>query len=328
MTSVEKIKIISRLENDEIYFADNGLYVRDVVIDAGIGEDVYIAHISDIHLSHCNQQDFDEAEPVVMSTYENRVWCARAETVPKLQRALAFLDDADQLVVNGDTLDYLSHGAMELMDRELWDKCPDVIATMGGHEVLRQMEGKVEDTLSRAERLAILEKYWRHDIYYISAVVKDKVMIIGMFNDLAKFTEDQKHKLEADIKKARENGYAVLMFMHEPIVTYNPEYKTFTLDKVLLPGYADIFPIDFYDSTRYNNHFAGGPRCDEITNEVYSVIVNNADVVKAVFTAHWHNDMQVNIIAKTADGKDAIIPQFVNTALAYDDGHVMRITVK
>ena len=328
MKQVEKIKSIYTMENDEIYFADNGLYVRDVVIDAGIGEDVYIAHISDIHLSHCNQQDFDEAEPVVMSTYENRVWCARAETVPKLQRALEFLDDTDQLVVNGDTLDYLSHGAMELMDRELWDKCPDVVATMGGHEVLRRMEGKVEDTLSREERLAILEKYWRHDIYYISKVVKDKVMVIGMFNDLAKLTQDQKGKLEADIELAREKGYVILVFMHEPIVTRNPEHQNYTLDKVMLPGYADIFPIDFYDSTRYDNKFTGGGRCDEVTNSVYNVIVNNADVIKGVFTAHWHNDMHVDIVAKTSDGRDAIIPQYVNTALAYDDGHVMRILIK
>ncbi len=325
---IEKVKEICKLENDIIYIAKNGLYVRDVVIDGGIGEEVYVAHISDIHLNYCNKQDFDEAEPVLMSTYENRVWCANGETVPKLQRALEFLDDADQLIVNGDTLDYLSYGTMEIMDRELWDKYPNVIATLGGHEVLRKMQGKVEDTLSREDRLAILEKFWKHDMYYVSRIIKNKVMVIGMFNDLAQLGEEQKQKLEADIKTAKEKGYVILIFVHEPIATYNPEYKNFTEDMAMLVGDPAGFPQDFCDGISVGYKKTGSDECDEITKSVYSLIVNNADVVKGVFTAHHHSDMHLNIIAKTSNGMDAIIPQFVNTALAYDYGHVMRIFVK
>lgn len=321
-------KIICNTENDIIYVEKNGLYVRDVVIDGGIGEEVYIAHISDIHLNYCNQKDFDEANPVLMSTYENRVWCANGETVPKLQRALEFLEATDQLVVNGDTLDYISYGTMELMDKELWDKCPDVIATVGGHEVVRQMQGEISDPQPYEERVEIIKNYWRHDIYYISKVVKDKVMVIGMFNDLAKLNEYQKQKLENDINLAREKGYVVLIFMHEPIATHNPLYKNCTEDMVMLAGDISPFPVDFCDCALHRHNFVGGVHCDEITNSVYDVIVNNADIIKGVFTAHWHNDMHVDIVAKTSDGKDATIPQYVNTALAYDDGHVMRILVK
>lgn len=327
MKRIKKIKEICKSENDVIYIAENGLYVRDVLIDGGIGEEVYIAQISDIHLNYCNQKDFDEADPVVMSTYKNRLWCAKGETVPKLQRALEFLDDADQLVVNGDTLDYLSHGTIELMDRELWDKCPDVIATLGGHEVVRQMQGTVCDPIPYEERVEIIKKYWRHDIYYVSKVVKDKVMIIGMFNDLAKFNEYQKEKLEADINIAREKGYAVLVFMHEPVATHNPEHKTCTEKDVMLAGDTAGFPVDFCDCSQYHHSFAGGVRCDKVTNEVYELVVNSADVVKGIFTAHWHNDMHLDIVAKN-NGEETIIPQFIHTASAYDDGHVMRITVK
>lgn len=328
MKQVKKQKKIISIENDVIYIAENGLYVRDVLIDADMGEEVYIGHLSDVHLNYCNKQDFDEAEPVIMSTYENRVWNSNAESVPKLEKTLAFLDDVDQLVINGDTLDYLSHGTMELMQREVWDKCPGVIATLGGHEVLRKMQGKVEDTLSRDERLAMLDKFWKHDMYYISKVIKGKVMIIGMFNDLAQFNEEQKNKLETDIKTAREKDYVILIFIHEPIATHNPKHENFTADMAMLVGDPSGFPKDFCNGISQNSKLIGNQDCDEITNTVYNLIVNNADVIKGVFAGHHHSDMHLDIIAKTSDGKDATITEYVNTAMAYDDGHLMRITVK
>lgn len=327
MKKVKRTEEICKLKNDEIYVAENGLYVRDVVIDAGIGEEVFIGHISDVHLNYCNKQDFDEAEPVIISTYENRLWCANGSSVPNLQKALEFLDDANQLVANGDILDYLSHGSMELMQRELWDKCPGIIATAGGHEVARQMQGKVADTLSRRERLDILEKYWQHDLYYKSRLVREKVLVIGMFNDLAQFDERQKEKLEADIKAARENGYVILLFAHEPIVTHNPEHKCVSEEDIMLKGDISGFPYNFCDGDK-KVKIAGDSKCDDVTNEVYRLITENADVVKGFFAGHFHNDIHLDILAKTNDGKDTVIPQFINNALAYDEGHVMRILVK
>ena len=76
------------------------------------------------------------------------------------------------------------------------------------------------------------------------------------------------------------------------------------------------------------HNFVGGVRCDAVTNETYQLIVNSADVVKGIFTAHWHNDMHLDIVAKNNKGETTVIPQFIHTASAYDDGHVMRITVK
>ncbi len=326
MKQVKHVKeIYNGHEGDNIYIADNELYVRDISIDARIGEDVYIGLLSDIHLNYCNDQDFDEADPVIMSTYENRVWCANGATVPKLQKCLEFLDDADQIVINGDTLDYLSHGTMELMQKEIWDKIPGVVATVGGHEISRKMQGKVEDTLSRDERIAIIEKYWKHDMYYMSKLLKNKVLVVGMFNDMAQFNDYQRDKLKADIESARKNGYAILIFAHEPIATHNPKHSNFTLDDVLLVGDSSGFPRDLCSGT---DKLAGGKGSDDITKEVYSLITSNADVIKAVLTGHYHNDMYLEIIAKNADGSDAIIPQYVTTATAYQKGHATRITVK
>lgn len=172
---------------DRIWLAENDLHIRDIVIDAGLDLEVRIGHLSDIHFNYCNLQDFDEADPVIMSTLEYRRWLAGGTTVPKARACLAFLEDADQILINGDTLDYLSHGTMELMQREIWDRHPGILATVGGHELARRMQGTVPDPVPRAETLAVLEKFWKHDIYYVSRLVKEKVLVVGMFNDCARF---------------------------------------------------------------------------------------------------------------------------------------------
>ena len=324
MKQVKHIKDIYSAQNDIVYTTENGLHVRDVIVDAGIGEEIYIGHVSDLHYNYCNQQDFDEANPVVLSTHEHRKWLANCESVPTIRRCLEFLDDVDQIVINGDALDYLSHGCMELMQKEIWDKYPDIIATLGGHEIVRQMQGKIADETTRESRLEILENFWKHDIYYVSKLIKDKVLIIGLLNDLACYSAYQEEKLKKDLELAREKGYAVLIFQHEPICTKNPIHTHITVDDIITQGDLSGFPRDFCDGEK----LAGCTGSDEQTMAVYNLIVNNADVVKAVFAGHYHDDIYLAILGKTPDGKEALIPQFVHTASAYDDGHLMRITVK
>ena len=165
MKTFEIEKTVCVKENDVIRKATDRTYVRDVTIPAGIGTEIRIGLLSDVHINYCNERDFAEADPVIMSTYENRKWNANAESVPKLQRAFEFLNDMDQIVLCGDTLDYISHGTMELMQKEVWDKHPDVLAVVGGHELHRRMQGKVPDPLTDEERLAIIGQFWKHDIY-------------------------------------------------------------------------------------------------------------------------------------------------------------------
>jgi len=328
LKSLTKIREICTVENDTIYETENGVVVRDVIIDAGIGHEVLIGHVSDIHLNYCNARDIEEADPVLMSTYRNRVWNANAETVAHIRRALAILDDADQIVVNGDTLDYLSHGTMELMDREVWDKCPGLIATVGGHELAIRMQGDVEETTTLEQRTQIIKNYWRHDIYYVSRLVGDKVLVVGMLNDRSTFYDIQIQKLTADLEKARRNGYSVLLFFHEPIATKNPLHKHFTGEDAMLVGDPNVFPKDFCTGNYKSKKMAGCDDCNEATKKMYSLITNSADVVKGVFAAHNHSDMHLDITAHTPDGTPAVITQYINTALAYEKGHFMRILVR
>lgn len=60
-------------KNHHIYEANDGIFVRDIEINAGIGKEVTIGVVSDLHFNYCNQQDFDEANPVVMASYKNRI---------------------------------------------------------------------------------------------------------------------------------------------------------------------------------------------------------------------------------------------------------------
>ena len=87
-----------------LYLSKSGLLIWDVFLDVGIGEESMIGHLSDIHYNYCNFRDLDEEDPVLMSTLEHRHWLAGGASVPKARRCLEFLDDADQIVINGDTL--------------------------------------------------------------------------------------------------------------------------------------------------------------------------------------------------------------------------------
>ena len=321
ISAVETI-FSAKSRQDRLYLAANGLLIRDVVLNLGIDEEVMIGHLSDIHYNYCNQQDFDEEDPVLMSTLEHRRWLAGGVSVPKARRCLEFLDDTDQIVINGDTLDYLSHGTMELMQREIWDKYPEVIATVGGHEFVRKMQGTVPENASWEERVAIVEKFWPHDIYYTTKLVKNKVLIIGLCNDLARFTQEQYTKLASSISLARQNGWVILLFAHEPICTHNPAHKTVTAEDAIQVGDPSAFPDNYCDG----NH-AGGQCSDETTMAVYRLITTSADVIKGFFAGHLHSDLYLDIVAQLPDGTPANIPQYIRTATAYREGHLMRILV-
>lgn len=73
--------------------------------------------------------------------------------------------------IYGDTLDYLSHGAMEIMQREIWDRYSQAMAS---HDMTRKMQGKVIDPMPREERKKILQDFWPHNIVYASRILKTR----------------------------------------------------------------------------------------------------------------------------------------------------------
>lgn len=332
MKQLKRIKNIVGTEKDKnknIYVIENGLQVRDIEIDAKIGEEITVGIISDLHFNYCNQRDFDEADPVIMSTYENRKWLANGESIPIARKCLKFLECTDQIILNGDTLDYLSWGTLEKIQEEIWDKYPDALATVAGHELARKVQGNVEDTMPKEEKEKILQKFWKHDINYTSKLIKDKLLVVVMRNDRGEYSAYQEECLTKDLKNAREKGYAVLLFQHEPIRTNNPNEQCITAKDALTYGDGSGLNFDFFSGvTKKGVKLAGNDELDEQSKAVYKLIIHNADVIKAVFAGHWHSDFNLEILGKNPDGTEAVIPMYIHTSAIFDDGHVMRIIVK
>lgn len=314
--------------NDTIKLNDDGIYIREIKIDCNISRRITVGLISDIHFNYCNEEDFKIADPVLMSTYTNRLWNKNAATVPVFHNCLNALGTVDKLVLNGDTMDYLSCGALELMQTEVFDKLPDVIATVGGHECAVRMQGEVAETTSLSQRLEILQKHWKHNIYYTSQLISGKVLLIGFLNDRGTVCEYAYEKLKSDISAARENGYTVLLFAHEPIATQNSSYADYTEDFLITKGDTNGFPCNFETGEFLPGKLLGAPSCDDVSRAAYKLITDSADVVKGFFAGHFHNDFYLDINARLPNGTAAIIPQYVTTASAYDNGHVTKIVLE
>ncbi len=338
--ALELAKVTSRTEKDNevqiiagsagdvntfIYTDENGIFVREAHIASNKPdtEPVEIVQISDVHFNYYNKRDIAEDSPDLMSTRLHRTWLANAASTPFARKVMNYARFADQTVLTGDILDALSWGAIEKMNEFIFRIDTDVLVSLGNHEYARQVEGKVPSTMSYAEMEVMLQENWLHNIFYESKVIKDKVMVVVLDNGAFKYREEQKVALEADIKKARANGYIILIFQHIPICTNNPE------DTAVEPlRLANGVTKDFY------NEWIGNASTVGVTLEVYNLITQNADVVRGVFCGHLHGDYYTEIKGSytDADGNtvESVIPQYVLMSAAFDNnkGHVMKITVE
>ncbi len=315
-------------KTEQLYQTDEGLTVRRITLALGVRTPVRIGYATDLHFNYCNDRDFEENDPVLMSTYKNRQWLKNGASLPNARRCLEYISSTDQMILGGDILDYLSYGTMELMDKEIWDKYPGILSVVGGHELLRRCQGDVEDNLTYSERISIIEDYWRHDIHYYSKAIKESVMVVLMLNDHASFTKEQGERLLSDIDLARKNGYPILLFAHEPLRTFNPKEKSLPIESVLTLGDAGGFPINYFDGIIDGKLILGNDACSEETKEVLSIIRSNADVIRAVIVGHRHSNIYTEIIATTPDGAPAVIPQYICIGTPYDKGHVAEIVVE
>ena len=286
------------------------------------GEALEIIQITDLHFNYCTEEDLKD--PVLKSTYENRKWLRDGKSVANALRCLEYAKNADQLVVTGDILDYLSQGTLELTKKHIFDAFPNVMACLGNHDAVRQMQGTVPENTSLEERLAIVKEAWIHDAEYFSKVLDERVMLIQMDNasdpdqKYGSFSERQKELLQNDLALAREKGYTVLLFYHIPLATGNPADYSITASMV----------GDKNGSVR--NLYTGGigKLSSGASKEVYELITSNADIIGGAFCGHTHNDFYTEIKATNADGSEAVIPQYILMGAPYGKGHILRITVE
>lgn len=271
----------------------NGVRVREAVFDSGKGGvPAEIVHMTDVHFNTVNVQDAIEDNPSVIATYVQR-FNAFPGSKDNIDRCMEYACYFDQIVLTGDVIDYLSWGNLELLQQRIWDRAPTALVAMGNHEPVRCMglPKDVADPSTLESRYEMLQGAWKHNIFYTSRIVKDKAMVIQLDNGLGRFCEQQIPQLEADIAKAREKGYVVLLFYHDPLDT------------------------------------SGVAKGDVATRKVYEIITNNADVIKGAFCGHVHANRYEEIKAKTASGRAATIPQYILEPVANYSGALLKITV-
>lgn len=326
--SKPKITIAGSPEKPETYIyqlGEDGIMFRHAEIDSGLGgEPIEILQSTDFHLNCLNALDCIEQRPCIKSTREFRIAFRDGSTVPNTVRTMDITKFFDQTIITGDTLDYITWGTIDLMEELVWKACPDVLVTMGGHDITRVMQGKVPDDTTLESRYEIVKKAWHHDVHYASRVLADKVRVVSINNGENKYLPGQAEKLEADIIDARKRGIIMLIFQHEQLCTRNP-------------AESDAVPIRINDgsgSRDFYSNFVGNETSmqNPDTKRVYELITQNADVIKGVFCGHKHSDFYTEIIASYTDKNgarvDTVIPQYVLTGNMYDKGHALIITVK
>lgn len=272
---------------------------------------VEIDQITDIHLNYCDAQDLRDEE--LAYTMQCRQWLANGESLESCAKALDAAQYADQIIITGDTLDYLSHGAEMLTKALIFSRFPEALIAVGGHDVTKEMQTGIPNRLDFDERLAYLASFWPHDIYYTSKNVGDSVIAVVLNCGGAKegyYHECQIDPLSRDIERARREGKILLLFQHEPISTGNP---------------ADTEVNELWHTANVDRNFYDAPflcgrpgQNDPATDAVYKLITENADVVRGLFCGHYHSAFYMEIQASRpgADGEriPAVIPQYLAVA--------------
>ena len=293
----------------------NNVVVRTLNITTGWGgETVTIGQATDLHINYCTSNDLKD--PVLYSTYQNRKWLKDGASLPNVQRCLETLKKSDLIVITGDLYDYYSEGVVQKTNEYVFSKYDNVVASIGNHEPVRQMQGTVADSKTLEELRALVQASWCNDIEYASYVVKNKVMAVLLDNSDGLFHEAQYARFKADLDKARDKGYIVLLFYHIPMNTGNPNYYT-TKE---LSGSGEIAYL--HEVPSFPGYATSGG-----DKKVSDLIRNNGDIIKGCFCGHNHGDYYSEIIAKTPNGRNTIIPQYLLDGGAYDSGHVLKIVV-
>lgn len=300
-----------------LYDQESGIIQQQVTIYSAkkLDAPITIGHITDLHFNYCNQEDFAENDPVLMSTYENRDFFRNGSSRKNAIKCLAHTADFDQTVITGDVLDYLSHGTVQLLNQLIWIPYPETIVTLGNHEYCIKMQGDVPEQQTLEERYATLEQIWEphHDPLYSSKLLGDAVLIIQMNNGLNEYDKRIIPQLQRDLQFARNNGYIVLLFQHMPLWSNNPQEES--LAARFSNGYDSI---NLYTAGLGYQEEANSP-----TEIVYQMITHNSDLIKGIFCGHEHGFFLSEI--QCPDG--SVIPQFIQTGACYNKGHVMRINV-
>ena len=143
----------------------------------------------------------------------------------------------------------------------------------------------------------------------VEVVTDNDDLVVEGTNGLGELLSQRLIQAEEEARQAQTQGGCVITDLTVQGNTATVEFVT--TEDAMLVGDPSVFPADYC-----NGRQAGGDQSNAATKAVYGLIVNNADVIKGVFTGHVHSDIRLNIVARTPDGTDTSIPQYINNAAA------------
>ena len=306
----------------------SGQMVCEIEMDLGAGEDsVEIAQIADCHINYINGKDMiDDETPY---THECRKAFRDGQMVPQTIAALEACSYSDATVVTGDILDYMTWGTLDAVEMIFPEKYPDIMMTIGWHDMTKQMQTRRPNRTPEEERLARLQAIWPHSIHYYSRDIGKKIIAVCMGNAHVCYTEYFSDKLLADIERARNEGKYILVFQHEPFSTRKESDREITPSYTNTGGYGVL--RNFFDADKQ----MASPKDDvAVTAKIYDIIRSNADVIKGLFAGHYHNQFYTEIPAwyeKDGERVETFIPQHVAHIVRNGKngmGYLVRIIVK
>ena len=287
--------------------------LREVTIDIpGNGTPIEIFQISDVHFNAF----YENEAAFVGDSY--KAWGSafgdNVDIITAFKRCMNYAAGADRVILTGDLVNFYSRANYDTVEKYVFQAAENinaalsgkVIPTAGNHECTYPDRSSLEQFDSNYTELKALYSKYGFDLDYTSQVIDGRVMVVVLDNASRydaggdRYSQTQVDNLTRDIAIARENGYTMLLFGHIPMPTKNTDGNGF---------FRNYDPDAYTDSHSTAKAF-------------YELVTNNADVIRGVFTGHCHEDNYVEIVAKTADGKPAYIPQYVLANMRRLDGKV------
>ena len=297
-----------------------GQVIFETTIDSGLGgEEVEIDVMNDLHINYFTKED--EANEELMLTKKCRIWNADGASVPAVIGGMDVAQFADQTVLAGDILDFMSCGTMKMVKKHIFDRDPNVLGAIGCHDFARNVQTGMEDKEPSSVRAGILNDFWIHDIHYTARDVKNKVICVVLDNSLGTYYEGNAQKLKKEVERARKENKIILIFQHEPASTGVES------DKDLAPYYdAYMGKRNYYDGELV---FSKAKEMTDEDKEMYDVLKESTDVIKGIFCGHFHSLFYNELTFETKEGIKTI-PQYTcvgNTYFGFK-GVVTRVFVK
>lgn len=310
---------------------DTGTVVVEVDI-AGFrpGREVNLVAWGDNHLKLAD--DRDRASENISLAFQRRGKANPPETgTHSLTREMELAPIFDGTVILGDNVDFFSYGSYALWKRMVLDvEGAEPLVVIGYHDyVTHTINKRPQKEMPEAVTMPVCVAHTPNDVRYATRLVGGRVLMVGL--DASKngnfYWENKIHeKLAADVKRARENGWTILLFQHEGQFPHSDDSKMLrrhtmsTKDREMDYG---RYAAGLDDPKKQGFSQVRG------TKAVYDVVWHNADVIRGVFHGHVHANYATWINAVTPDGTSKPIPQYsCQGSVFFLDGWIFRINVK